>query len=221
MVDAAYTESCKKSKLDSSLLVSVDGTDSDFANLYSADVQSRIQGLKALASENGSADAATVRSAIIARLGDQDASVVSTVYEALSSQVVELASTEFIAAVRPAFVATKPSSDVVRLHLKFIVSSEASTLKLSARDVFEQLVFPCLLPSVGREVLDSEAWELLAAAPFHAGFGAFKPTVLEAGKLTKAYPVSGNSDKERRAAYAYMLVRSLSGEPHNDLRRKG
>lgn len=213
VVDAAYTEVAKKTKLDSSLLAGSEGADSDFANLYSADVQSRIQGLQALAAQDGAADPATVRSAIFARLGDQDAAVVATVYESLSSQVLEMASEDYIAALRPAFTAAKPSANVIRMHLEFIGSSDAASLKLSAQDVFQHLVFPCLLPSAGREALDSNAWETLAAAPFHAGFGALKPTVLEAGKLTKAYPASDGNDKERKAAYVYMLVRSLSGKP--------
>ena len=142
-------------------------------NLLSADVSARVQGLHALMepylsdpSRVSDEEKGNLKTAILTRLSDTEAQVLEALYKTPEHKHL-IASTcsgkEIIEAVRPVFVADAINVDVVVAHLDFVTNCLIKVQPEVSRAVFEEILFPVMLPSQSR-ALPAEAWKVIASS---------------------------------------------------------
>lgn len=140
--------------------------DSAIVNVYSADVASRIEGVremtKVLLSGRPGQDKQSALDALLARLGDTDATVIAAVYEDSKALESVFATREaYINAVSPAFTHQTPHREILRSHLTNISANSYAGDADFERHVFDRLLFPCLFPTAQREPFGAEEWTII------------------------------------------------------------
>ena len=141
--------------------------DSELAMLsvLSADVTARALGVEAVMSPHlgkpvPTDEAEALKLALELRLADSDVQVLDALYRTKEHEKLiwnVVGADTVIATIRPAFVADKLDEAVVKRHIDFV---SAVSNEFDAQRVFEQLLFPVVMPTNGR-ALSAEAWEVL------------------------------------------------------------
>ncbi|KAL1412540.1 snoRNA-binding rRNA-processing protein utp10 [Vanrija albida] len=180
LTDAAVLEASSSSPVDSAL-VQWTSAESAFIDVHSADVASRVSGVKemyavaeaaGLNSSNAaqllgdSADEAlrSVQTAILARLRDTDAAVLTALYAESDLLLALLTGVDYIEAVTPAFVASNPVREALGLHLAFLGASYIPAHSEIKNKVFEKLLIPNLLATEERRAFGPEQWTSVVKA---------------------------------------------------------
>lgn len=138
-------------------------TGQTFADVYSADVATRISSIQRIfdtfTEEATAADRASAKEAIRARLADEDQPVVDAIYQQAGNKLETIMNVkEVVQAVRPSFVTGKPVGAVIKAHLRYLAVQARGEEDV----VYRQLVFPCLLGTQNSAPLDADAWAILA-----------------------------------------------------------
>ena len=141
--------------------------DSELAMLsvLSADVTARAIGVEAVMAPHlgksvPAEDVDALKLALESRLGDQEVQVLEALYRTNQHRnlIWEVVGVETVmSAIRPAFISDKLDDPVTKRHLNFV--SAVSNDK-DAQQIFEQLLFPVVMPTNGR-ALSAEAWAML------------------------------------------------------------
>nr|XP_019043454.1 hypothetical protein I302_08031 [Kwoniella bestiolae CBS 10118]OCF22384.1 hypothetical protein I302_08031 [Kwoniella bestiolae CBS 10118] len=158
IVDSVYVETSATARIDHQL-VQKPADETAFLNIYAADVSSRIQGIKEVMElqESGSQDESTV-SALVARLGDTEESVIQAIYED-PEQLLEITFVDkYITGVKPTFWNASPKPIIIGYHLNYIANTlltDKVTGKYpnAGRQIFRELLFPCLLSTEKKSAL--------------------------------------------------------------------
>lgn len=174
LTDAAVIEASASTPVDPTL-VQWTSAESAFIDVHSADVASRVSGVKemyAVAEAAGlnasnaaellgaSADE-TLRSAqtaILARIRDTDVAVLTALYAEPDLLLALLNGVDYIETITPAFVAAKPVREALGLHLGFLATSYIPTHSDTKNKVFEKLLIPNLLATEERRAFGPEQW---------------------------------------------------------------
>jgi hypothetical protein len=216
IVDTVYLETSSKVDIPSDLVIKP-RSGGAFVEIYSADIASRIEGIKDLFAnllkskhgDMGEYDRWAAKEAISARLGEQEPAIVEAIYDNAEIVTMILDKEEFITAVRPAFVADKPDQAVLNKHLTYIFDTILGGKPEMAGKVFEELLFPVLLPTEGRRTLGQAEWTIISSAPA-SRFDLLKKVGAAVGKLVDPLTENGLSKEESVRLYQN-LIRSLSG----------
>ncbi|WVQ95966.1 hypothetical protein IAU59_003065 [Kwoniella sp. CBS 9459] len=167
IVDAVFVEASGTLTLDAQL-VQKPADEVAFLNVYAADVSSRIQGVKEVMElyQSGNDDDSAI-SALVARLGDTDEPVIQAIYEDPESLLEITSVDKYIAGVKPAFWSISPKPAIIGHHLDYISNTLLTDKVISkypnaGRQVFQELLFPCLLSTEKRQPLtNTEALKIL------------------------------------------------------------
>ena len=138
-------------------------TGQTFADVYSADVATRISSIErifdTLTEEATAADRASATEAIRARLADEDQPVVDAIYQQAGNKLETILNVkEVVQAVRPSFINGKPVGAVIKAHLRYLAVQARGEEDV----VYRQLVFPCLLGTQTSASMDADVWAILA-----------------------------------------------------------
>lgn len=106
-------------------------------------------------------DKQSARGALQARLLDQDPAVIKAIY-AESKLLLQTSGEEWIRAVSPSFSSSDRSAAVSCVHLQFINDHLLEAHPHLGEDVFEQLVFPCILQQQTHKGFTVAEWRVLA-----------------------------------------------------------
>ncbi|WVN90881.1 uncharacterized protein L203_106124 [Cryptococcus depauperatus CBS 7841] len=189
IVDSAFLQVSSSLKIDKALfshaLVQKSSNEVAFLDVYSADVSSRINGIRAvleMAKNNKEVESAIT--ALETRLGDTEESIIQVLYADPTSLLSVLPDQNYVAGVKPAFWAHKPSPKIIGLHLDFI-SQHLAFLSNIKKQLYESLLFPIFLSTERRQPLTKhEALKLL-----HGG-------LRDLDKLSKIGPEIGKARGE-------------------------
>ncbi|WWC92888.1 uncharacterized protein L201_007850 [Kwoniella dendrophila CBS 6074] len=205
IVDAVYVETSATAQINHEL-VQKPADETAYLNVYAADVSSRIQGIKEIMElhQSGSSDESTV-SALVARLGDTDESVIKAIYED-PEQLLEITFVDkYIAGVKPTFWSSSPKSTIIGLHLDYISKTLLTDKVLNkypnaGRQVFQELLFPCLLATEKKQPLTKiEAGKILS--------GGFKG-IESLSKVGQEIAKARSGDVQGSAAKSNLLIAS-------------
>ncbi|WVR07984.1 hypothetical protein IAU60_005027 [Kwoniella sp. DSM 27419] len=139
-----------------------------FLNVYAADVSSRVQGVREVPElcQSGEKDESAA-SALVARLGDMDEAVIQAIYVD-PEQLLEITFVDrYIAGVKPAFWSQSSKPAILGRHLEYVSNTLLTDKVLSkypnaGRQVFQELLFPCILSTEKRQALtNAEVAKLL------------------------------------------------------------
>jgi U3 small nucleolar RNA-associated protein 10 len=153
-------------------LVQWTAAESAFVDVHSADVASRVSGVNEMYAVAEAAGLTkdnvnelitddklkSAQHAVLARLRDTDEPVLSALYAKPELLVALLTGTNYVEAVTPAFIATKPDQTVLTLHLAFIAQN------ITDAAVFEKLLLPNLVATESRRAFGPEQWQLASKA---------------------------------------------------------
>ncbi|WVQ84520.1 hypothetical protein IAT38_006674 [Cryptococcus sp. DSM 104549] len=168
-VDSAFlsASALPETTLDSAL-IHKPASELAFVDVYSADVSSRVEGVREvlrLAKEGEEGESAVA--ALVARLADEDLPVIEALYSEPEELLQVLSVDKYISGVKPLFWSASPSSNLVGLHLNFISSYLLSPASTKAhpevgQKVFREVLFPCFLSTEKRQPFTkAEAVKLL------------------------------------------------------------
>jgi U3 small nucleolar RNA-associated protein 10 len=153
-------------------LVQWTSEESAFVDVHSADVSSRVSGVKemyavaeaaGLTAENAKEllEDDKVRSAqlaVLSRLRDTEEPVLAALYAKPALLAALLTGTDYVEAVTAAFTAAKPNPTILSLHLGFIAKHIADAT------VGPRLILPNLLATEERRAFGAEQWALASKA---------------------------------------------------------
>lgn len=156
-------------------LVNVPTGETAMLNVHAADIGARVEGIKTVLApilegqELSKVDTETTKSAILARLRDQDVAVLQTLYASPETQGIICSlcdSKDILDAISPSFIAATLDDEVVQLHLSFACNyvSKLGGSSSGVVSVFERLIFPVLLSTQGR-ALSPKAWDVVQSSP--------------------------------------------------------
>ncbi|TXT12979.1 hypothetical protein VHUM_01380 [Vanrija humicola] len=180
LTDAAVLEASANAPVDPAL-VQWTSAESAFIDVHSADVASRVSGVKemyavaqaaGLNSSNatellGDSADETLRSAqtaILARIRDTDVAVLTAVYAEPDLLLALLDGVDYVDAITPAFIASKPVREALGLHLGFLAASYIPAHLDAKNKVFEKLLIPNLLATEERRAFGPEQWSAVVKA---------------------------------------------------------
>lgn len=167
IVDAVIVDTGAQVHLDAALAGKI-ATGQTFADVYSADIATRVSSIKRiLGTYNGddAAEKASAKEAVKARLADEDLPVVEAIYEQAERVQEMLSVKEVIQAVRSAFVTATPVKDVFLAHLRYLAARASGEEDM----LFKRLIFPCILNTDKRTALGADAWSVLAKGNLEGG----------------------------------------------------
>lgn len=210
IVDKAVLDVSKTSTVDSSL-VQWSSAETAFVDVHSADVASRVSGVREMyavaeaagldrnnASEllSGDETLRSAQTAVVARLRDTDEEVLTAIYAQPDTLLALLDGIKYIDAITPTFAAPKPDSTALGLHLSFIGSYYIAAHTEADREVFERLLIPNLLAIEGRRALLQEQW----------------PAAIKSSRLLDRAPtpVAPGASSEQLVKFNQNLIKSLS-----------
>ncbi|KAL7425209.1 snoRNA-binding rRNA-processing protein utp10 [Cryptotrichosporon argae] len=198
-------------------------TGSGFVDVHSSDVTARVAGVKDMYNVLSAAgvtaanvseklvdeQVVSARTAVLARLADDDAAVVGAVYaepELLRALLVDV---EYTQVVARAFAVDQPKADVVRAHLKYAAGSGADNATL-----FERVLIPVLLAVEGRAVvgLDELALfkgDLAVLAGFKTVPSAEKSALIEYNRSVLSIVSTAILQSTEQAKFIDALVANL------------
>ncbi|OCF41969.1 hypothetical protein I317_04161 [Kwoniella heveanensis CBS 569] len=216
IVDAVYVEASGTTTLDAQL-VQKPADEIAFLNVYAADVSSRIQGVKEVMElyQSGNDNESAV-SALVARLGDTDEPVIQAIYEDPESLLEITFVDKYIAGVKPTFWSVSPKSIIVGHHLDYISNNLLTDKVLgkypnAGRQVFQELLFPCLLSTEKRQPLtNAEALKILGGGMQNIEY--LSKIVPEIAK-TRAANVKGSAPKSN-LLIAKALAEAIAASSH-------
>ncbi|WRT69783.1 uncharacterized protein IL334_006774 [Kwoniella shivajii] len=208
IVDSVYVEASATAQIDHQL-VQKPADESAFLNIYSADVSSRVQGVKEVMELYQSGiDNDSAVSALVARLGDLDELVIQAIYQD-PEQLLEITFVDkYIAGVKPTFWSTSPKPTIIGHHLRYISSTLLTEKVLSkypntGRQVFQELVFPCLLSTQKRQpIAKTEALLLLG--------GGFKSVPMLSKIVPEIAKARGENEQGSSARSNLLIASALS-----------
>lgn len=172
LIDGAVLEASATSDVDPAL-IQWSSAETAFLDVHSADVASRVSGVREMyavadaAGLNRSNAAELIASddklrsaqnAIIARLRDSDVEVLSAVYAEPELLLCLLTGADYIDAVLSSFNAVKPQPKVIGLHIDFLAHTFLPAHHEADARVFEKLLIPNLLATEDRRAFGPEQW---------------------------------------------------------------
>jgi U3 small nucleolar RNA-associated protein 10 len=201
-VDSVILESGAQVNIDATLSGKV-ATGQAFADVYSADVATRISSIKRVfetfGDDGNAADQASAKEAIRARLSDEDLPVVEAIYSH-SDRLGEMYEVrEIVQAVRPCFTATTPPAGVFAAHIRYLSVHAAGQEDM----VFKQLLFPCLLAADARTPLGAETWAMLAEGALAA--------VSVIGKIARAVQQMDKAQSQDAVQLNMVVIKAVTG----------
>ncbi|WVF68418.1 hypothetical protein IAT40_003183 [Kwoniella sp. CBS 6097] len=216
IVDAVFVEASGTITLDAQL-VQKPADEIAFLNVYAADVSSRIQGVKEVMElyQSGNDDDSAV-SALVARLGDMDEPVIQAIYEDPESLLEITFVDNYIAGVKPAFWSVSPKPAIIGHHLDYISNTLLTEKVISkypnvGRQVFQELLFPCLLSTEKRQPLtNAEALKVLGGGMQNVQY--LSRIIPEIAK-TRSENVKGSAQKSN-LLIATALAEAITSSSH-------
>lgn len=210
VVDKAVLHVSETSTVDPAL-IQWSSAETAFVDVHSADVASRVSGVREMytvaeAAGLDNMNAAdllasdetllSAQTAVVARLRDTDEAVLTAIYAEPEMLLALLTGIDYIAAVASTFTAAQPDSTALGLHLAFIGTHYIPTHPDTDRQVFDRLLVPNLLATEDRRALGQEQW---AAAIKSSRLLDRAPT-----------PVAPNGSKDQLVKFNQGLIKSLS-----------
>lgn len=137
-----------------------------FADVYGSDVAGRIRGVGQMYDmlKSGSvSNRSSAKEALKARLADNELAVIKAIY-ARSDEAVQALHEDYTETLRSVFITEKQNVAVLRCHIRFIDGHLIHANPEVAEEVFERLIFPCLLSTGDRQISGREEWEAFSDA---------------------------------------------------------
>jgi hypothetical protein len=157
----------KVASVDVSMEIEDDEATPALVQVYSADASTRARGIERLVKQSGELsadDAASTTAALLARAADEDAEVLSALYNSPTELFAHVTPMALLEAISPVLYDTTTPKDTISRHLKFIRSwatlGYADPALLDA--VFQKAYFPLLMWTKGRRETARLAWKVIS-----------------------------------------------------------
>jgi hypothetical protein len=157
----------KVASVDVSMEIEDDEATPALVQVYSADASTRARGIERLVKQSGELsadDAASTTAALLARAADEDAEVLSALYNSPTELFAHVTPMALLEAISPVLYDTTTPKDTISRHLKFVRSwaTLGYTDPALLDAVFQKAYFPLLMWTKGRRETARLAWKIIS-----------------------------------------------------------